>query len=374
MNRPKRDNKNIKLSNKAFGKETRVNYYKEITEKAPIFPKALELDDIDNSFMNFVKEQISLSYNGTEVPTFSIYSNQRFSEYSQTWEHTDDKGNLLMNFKTIMRDKTPKNGTIHGVKYNIPGDRKYTLLIRDVLNDNGTESYEIYSMKQPYSVDLQYKVSFITNKFELINNFTQIVNKLFCSRQCYIRPNGHYIPMVLENISDESEYNLESRKFYSISCDIKVMAYIIHQEDFQKEIKPKKYSISFGDRKKPKVEIEESELNESNQLQSIEVNISFTPFKSKTTFVIDVDANIENIQLENIRKYNIWVNSIPLYTEGGFNLSENDEITILVKPIDIYKNSSLKLIGYKQVILTPEDIVNESVKDSFEEIDSIQIQ
>lgn len=106
-------------------------------------------------------------------------------------------------------------------------NRRYTILQRTVLDDNGTESYEKYSMKQPYTVDLAYRINFVTNVFENINTFNQKVNYLFKARQCYIRPNGHYIPMVIDEINDESTYSIEDRKFYVQSISVKVMAYII---------------------------------------------------------------------------------------------------------------------------------------------------
>ena len=78
-------------------------------------------------------------------------------------------------------------------------------------------------MKQPKAIDLVYKVSLVTNKYELLNEFNEIINDKFKARQCYIRPNGHYIPMVLEDVSDDTEYNIENRKFYSQSCDIIIL-------------------------------------------------------------------------------------------------------------------------------------------------------
>lgn len=71
-------------------------------------------------------------------------------------------------------------------------NKRHTLLIRDVLEDNGEEVYEIYSMGQPFAVNLTYRISIITDLFENINAFNQKINDLFKARQCYIRPNGHF--------------------------------------------------------------------------------------------------------------------------------------------------------------------------------------
>ena len=85
----------------------RKSYAQDILRKAPIFPKPLEYSDIDASFNDFVQNDLGLTVNGKDVPTFTLFSNQRFSEYSQTWMHSDEDGNLILNFKTINRSTAP---------------------------------------------------------------------------------------------------------------------------------------------------------------------------------------------------------------------------------------------------------------------------
>ena len=42
------------------------------------------------------------------------------NEYAQTWQHLDETGNLLLNFKTINRENNPKQGQNQGNNFNIP--------------------------------------------------------------------------------------------------------------------------------------------------------------------------------------------------------------------------------------------------------------
>lgn len=372
--RPKKDIKPIKLNQETSHVDTKLNYAKEILDKTPIFPKPLEYEDIDIAFKKFVEEEILLEVDGIKVPTFTLYSNERFSEFSQMWQHSDSDGNLLMNFKTIIRDKNPKNGTNQGGLWNIPGERKYTLLMRDVLDNNGSESYEIYSMKQPYTVDLLYKVSFITSKFEKINEFNQILNKNFASRQCYIRPNGHFIPMLIEDISDDTEYNLENRKFYIQSCDIKVMAYIIHESDFEVVKKPKQIGLfteSDDFNKLSHVEIEEEE--DDRLRRKIELTINFSPFQTKTEFIIDTDMIVENITSNNIRNYRLWINDTPYYTDKGLKLKENDTLKFKIKTFDEFSKSSLILNGINENIVIDNE-VKERVSDEIDVFEEIIVE
>ena len=187
---PKKYIQPIRYTDIPFGNEVRKEYSKTILEKVPILPKPLEYEDIDNSFFDFVKDDIDIVIDGKIVPTFTLYSSQRFSEYSQTWNYTDEDDNLLMNFKTVNRDTNPSFGENQGGLWNIPGERKYRLLQRTVLDDNGTESYEVYSMKQPYTVDLLYRINFVTNIFENLDQAYKTgtifpeLEKPFTGRRC----------------------------------------------------------------------------------------------------------------------------------------------------------------------------------------------
>ena len=65
----------------------------------------------------------------------------------------------------------------------------------------------------------------------------------FSALECYISPNDHPMPMVIENITDESEYNIDDRKYYSQSYQIKLMAYIIRKEDFKVTKIPSRFTM-----------------------------------------------------------------------------------------------------------------------------------
>ena len=213
-------------------KELRANYFKEVLKDSTPFPNPLTYEDIDREFNKWVNESLEISYEGKKLPTMTLFSNQRFSEYMQSWSFTDDEHNPILNFKTISRENNPKSGTINGESKNIPGEHTW-LMKRVVANDkNGREYYIEYRMKQPFAVDLVYKVCLFTNKYELLNEFNQLVNDRFKAIDCYIRPNGHYISMKLDDISDDSEYSLNDRQYYSQSYTITIRAYIIPEDSF----------------------------------------------------------------------------------------------------------------------------------------------
>lgn len=233
----------LRLRNHAIGVERRRNMSKLILENGTYFPKPVEYADIDKAFFKWVDEKLDIVYNGQKLPTYKLFSNQKLSEYSQTWENLDDTGNIIMNFKTITRENNPQHGESQGGNYNVPGNRDYPMFYVPVLQENGEEAYDLYSMKQPLSVNFMYTVSIICNKYEILNKFNETIHYEFSALECYISPNDHPMPMVIENITDESEYSIDDRKYYAQSYQIKLMAYIIRKEDFKVTKIPSRFTV-----------------------------------------------------------------------------------------------------------------------------------
>lgn len=362
---PKKEIVPVGFRDPTVGYERRVGYQKEILHKETVFPKPLEYADIDDAFEVFIDKMLDLvDENGRRIPTYTLYSTQRFSEYSQTWEHTDENGNLLMNFKTVSRSNNPQWGENQGGLYNIPGNRYYTMLEKTVLGENGDEHVEVFSMRQPFTVDLSYKVNFVTNTFSMINTFNSMLNKLFRSKQCYIRPNGHYIPMVIDAIDDATSYGLEERKFFVQSVTIRAMAYIINEDDFKVSKFPK-YPRLFmeGDRKRKKATVDISEQPEY-EYKSVELNISFEAFATKVEFEMDMDFNVSEIKTDNARDVRVFVNDMPIYTEKGFTLKNGDIVRVKIKKNDEREKSLVTFIGIDPNYTYDPNEVSEDVANS----------
>ena len=231
----------LRLRNHAQGVERRRNLSKITLEKGTPLPKPVTYEDIDKAFFEWVDKKLDIVYNGKKLPTYKLFSNQKLSEYSQTWENLDETGNIIMNFKTITRENNPQYGESQGGNYNVPGNRDYPMFYVPVLQENGDEAYDLYSMKQPLSVNFMYTISVICNKYEILNKFNETMQYEFSALECYIAPNDHPMPMVIENINDESEYSIDDRKYYAQSYQIKLMAYIIRAEDFKVTKIPSRY-------------------------------------------------------------------------------------------------------------------------------------
>ena len=218
--------------------ERRMNLIKGAIGKGTALPHPVVYEDIDKAFKEWVEKDLYVSFEGKEIPTMVLYSNQRFSEYLQTWQYTDENNNILLNFKTVTRENNPSFGKDQGGFYNIPGEPFFLMARQIAHREDGRLFYVDYKMRQPFTVDLSYKINIVSNKLELINEFNLMVNSAFKSKQCYLEINGHHMPMLLENVSDESEYSVSDRQFYSQSFTITLQAYIIRREDFRVEERP----------------------------------------------------------------------------------------------------------------------------------------
>lgn len=330
-----RNYKNIlKLRKNSYGSERRKNLAKEIVKDSSPLPLPLEYEDIDKEFKRWVDEDLTIYFEDAKLPTFTLFSNQRFSEFLQSWDKVDEKKNLILNFKTITRENNPKTGNIVGNTKNIPGD--YSILMKRVeAYDRANRKYYIdYRMKQPFSIDMIYTVNIVTNKYELINEFNQIVNEKFKSINCYIKPNGHYIPMRLNDISDNSEYNIDNRTYYSQSYIITVMAYIIPKDSYIVEELPNMKFIGFeGEKRKGSyAEIEELpcwyEEEKKYDYQPINLKIHFDKCVNSYKFKIDTYFHAKKIILDNVRFFKIFINDNKTSLDEKFEVKEHDEIKI----------------------------------------------
>lgn len=348
---PKKAVRNVDFSYKhpSEGTARRISYQKEILENAPVFPKPVTYEDIDASVLDFANNELGFVADGAKIPTFTTFSSQRFSEYAQTWQFTDKNGNIYNNFKTLSRDTNPTAGNSQGKNWNIPGHRDYPLLMRTVMEDDGKECYECYSMKQPYAVDLIYNIHFVSNLMENLNKFNQELQYLFSSRQCYIRPNGHWMPLLIDNISDSTTYTTTDMKVYVQLITLKCEAYIIRESDFTVKKYPKTANItdSWTNISSNKVGVDIDEYNTENMRNTqVDLTLKFPKYKDKTDFTIDTDMVVEELVTDNVRNTRIFVNDEPIYYDKGFTLHNNDNVSVKVFPFRYDLDSKVVLKGY----------------------------
>ena len=371
---PKRYRNNLDIGKHIEGNEERLELLRDIMNNGTFKPKPVGYKDIDMSFKEWAENTVKMQdEKGLAFPVMSLYTTQRFSEYTQTWKYTDDNGNIILNFLTIKRESNPQHGTILGGGWTIPGDKYYFLARKKVLDDNGSESYLDLKARQPKPVDLTYTLSVFTTKFEHLNTFNTILNSKFSDRQEYIFPNGYAMPMTLENISDSSQYNINDRQFYSQSCEIKTMAYIFNEDDFIMEeipLKKKVGMLNMPSKKKAVVEIEECEPYNPYYHQPIILTLNFPPCAKKAEFIIDSTFIATSVDLgtNTLNNYKVFVNGS---LRSGKLLNERvekgDEIKVVVYRRRYDQEATLVFHGYNPDIVFDESKDNPVFPDEEEQ-------
>jgi hypothetical protein len=63
--------------------EQRLSYVKEILKESTFLPKTVKYSDIDEAFVEWVENELKMTYEEELIPTYALFSNQRYSEYMQ---------------------------------------------------------------------------------------------------------------------------------------------------------------------------------------------------------------------------------------------------------------------------------------------------
>ena len=95
---------------------------------------------------------------------------------------------------------------------------------------------DVYKIPQPVPVDITYQIKIVCNRMRELNQFNKIILQKFSSRQAYTFVKGSYIPIVLQNISDDSVSDVDKRKYYVQTYEFLMMGFLIDEDEF--EVKP----------------------------------------------------------------------------------------------------------------------------------------
>jgi len=208
-----------------------------ITKSDSYMPDSVLHDDLDGGMLDFVKENFVIVSDGQKIPIIpKILTVQRWAEFTNNWEFSDDDGNVKLPFISIVRKPDVQPGTNPVVQRTIP-DRK-TFHYATVPTWNGTQiGADVYKMPQPVAVDITFEVTIVCTKFRDLNRFNKTVLQKFSSRQSYTTVKGHYIPIILDGIEDNTPMDtIDGRRFYMQNYKFIMLGFLIDSEEF--EVKP----------------------------------------------------------------------------------------------------------------------------------------
>lgn len=207
-----------------------------INEDGTYLPQSVLHADLDGGMLEFVKNELKTVVSGKDISVINkIITNQRWSQFTETWNFKDNDFNVQLPFITLVRQPEVKYGTNPSLQYTIPVRKQFYYATVPTWNGN-QKGYDVYTIPQPVPVDINYSVKIICNRMRELNTFNKNVLQTFSSRQAYTFIKGQYVPIIMNNVSDESVIDVEKRNYYIQSYDFTMLGYLIDEEEF--EVKP----------------------------------------------------------------------------------------------------------------------------------------
>lgn len=241
MSKPHGYKKNIQIKLNSFGTERRQDWLDDISNHSGFQPIGISLRDIDTAFIKMVKDDIKIEAEILKneetikepIPVIFLTA-QRWSEFSRTWEFTDEMKEISLPFITIVRKPDVQVGTGQNGYYNIPGRQNWIYHKVPTL-EGGRQGVDLYKIPQPTAVDVSFELRVFASKLGDLNLANEKILTMFDSIQKYIKVNGHPMPSKLIGNSDESTLNdFENRRMYINMYDILVQGYILDENEFEK--------------------------------------------------------------------------------------------------------------------------------------------
>ena len=346
---PKKIKKDISLEPQLFGPARRQELLDKIQEHGTYLPKSILHEDLDRGFLDFVKEELGIVSEGKKVPVLDILiTTQNWAQFTKTWNFNDLDKNIVPPFITTVRTPEVKYGSTPSLQYTIPNRRQFFYAMVPTW-DNGRKGMDVYTIPQPVPVDIKYSVKIICNRMRELNSFNKKVIEKFSSRQAYTQIKGHYIPIIMDDVSDESVMELEKRKFYMQSYSFTLQGFLIDENEF--EVKPavsRTLALFEVDRNNKR-------SKKPNQIPGNTTNYNFSFVfqlgETSATNTFEYTADLYSLGIDNVTSYTVTINGLfygqnIFQSEGAkIQVNTNDVLEIQIVKTDSSKDAVISLIA-----------------------------
>ena len=339
---PKKIKKHIPLTESKTLLSRRQELVDKINKDGTFLPKSLLHADLDGGFLEFVKNELKKVIDGKVIPTIDILvTTQNWSQFTETWNLQNLDKNVEPPFITTVRVPEVKFGTNPAVLYNIPNRRQY-FYAQVPTWDGQRNGMDIYKIPQPVPIDISYTVKIVCNRMREINEFNKNVIEKFASKQAYQVIKGHYIPIVMGNISDESVMELEKRKFYIQSYEFTLLGFLIDENEF--EVSP---AVS---RVLQVVEFDTSttkrRVKKDINIGGNEIDVLFVVGNNVNSQIFDYTTNIIIATSTNVESFDVYVNNDYYGSDlTEIQINTNDTLKFVIVKTDNIIESIIRLFG-----------------------------
>lgn len=340
MGFPKQIKKTLPLQYEKTLLSRREQLKEYINKDGTYLPKSVLHSDLDRGMLDFVKDSLNLVVSGKLVPMLDIIlTTQNWSQFTETWEFVDQDFNVMPPFITVVRQPEVKYGTNPSLQWTIPNRKEFYYASVPTWNGN-QEGMDIYKIPQPVPVDIVYNVRIVCNRMRELNEFNKIVLQKFSSRQAYTFIKGQYVPIIMNNISDESIMDLDKRKYYVQNYEFQMLGYLIDEKEF--EVSPainRVLTIMEVAPNSPKGK--KNELNPKNP-DVFDLDFLFVTGNTILSELMDYPIDMEVSQITNVSSFNVYINN--QYFGNNVNkllINTNDILRIEITKTNNSKESKI---------------------------------
>ena len=339
---PKKIKKYLPLVEPKVGLPRREDLLEKINKDGTYLPKSLLHADLDGGFLDFVKEDLELVVDGKKVPNIDILiTTQNWAQFTQTWDFQNIDKNTEPPFIAVIRVPEVKYGTNPATIYTIP-NRRLFFYAQVPTWDGNRQGMDIYKIPQPVPVDITYQVKIVCNRMRELNQFNKQVIEKFSSRQAYRVIKGHYIPIVMGGISDESVMDVEKRKYYIQSYEFTMLGFLIDENEFEvmPAISRALQVVEVDTRTTSRRQKRDFESKEVNSVVTLEVGNN--TISEKFDYINDLTIT----NLSNISEYDVYINN----NYYGSNISpvqinSGDVLRIIITRYDNNLKATMEFSG-----------------------------
>ena len=311
-----------------------------INKDGTYLPKSVLHADLDRGMLDFVKDDLQVVTAGSIVPMVDIIiTSQNWSQYVETAMFTNLDNNPEPPFITVVRQPEVKFGTNPALLYTIPNRKQFYYASVPTWNGN-EQGMDIYTIPQPVPVDINYSVKIICNRMRELNQLNKVIMQKFSSRQAYTFIKGQYVPIVLNNIADESQMQIDNRKYFIQNYDFTMLGYLIDEEEFQ--VKPAIARVA------QVFELDVSSLRQKKRREpenpdSFLSNILFVVGNNILSERIDFTADLSFVNSNNVDTYEVYINDDYYGIDSQrIQITTNDVLRIEVVKNDDTKEANIE--------------------------------
>lgn len=340
MGLPKKIKKHIPLTEEKILLSRREELLEKINRDGTYLPKSILHADLDGGMLDFVKNELKTTVSGKVIPMIDILvTTQNWSQFAQTWDIQNLDKNAEPPFITVVRVPEVKYGSNPSTVYTIP-NRKQFFYAQVPTWDGQRNGMDIYKIPQPVPVDISFQVKIVCNRMRELNAFNKNVIEKFSSRQAYSQIKGHYIPIIMTNISDESVMDIEKRKYYVQNYDFTMLGFLIDEDEF--EVSPavsRVLQVLEVDLNKSKKQLRKDIVPQNSVINAIFVvgNNTLTQLYNYTLDVIIGNTN-------NIETFDVYINDDYYGSDlTTIQLNTNDVLKIEVVKTNDTLESTMEL-------------------------------